>query len=116
MTKKGWEICVLWKDDSTNQISLKDLKKSFTIELADFSQLHDINEEAAFSWWIPYVKRKRKAIISKLKSKYWQMMHKYGIKIPKSVKEAYEFDEKNGNKLWTDEIKEETNKVRVEVQ
>ena len=43
-------------------------------------------------------------------------MHKYRIKIPKSVKEAYEFDEENGNKLWKYEIKEEMNKVRQAVQ
>ena len=47
---------------------------------------------------------------------YWQRTHKYGIMIPTSVKEAYEFDRENGNKLWTDIIKEEMNKVRVAVQ
>ena len=55
-------------------------------------------------------------MIFKLKFKYWQRTHKYGIKIPKSVKETYEFDEDNGNKLWTDGIKEEMNKVRLAVQ
>ena len=51
-----------------------------------------------------------------MESKYWQRTHKYGIKIPKSVKEAYEFDENNKIKLWIDGIKEEMNKVRVAVQ
>ena len=55
-------------------------------------------------------------MVSRLKSKYWQRTHKYGIKIPKSVNEAYEFDEENGNKLCTDGIKEKMNKVRVSVQ
>ena len=99
MTTKGWKICVLWKDGSTDWIALKDLKIYYPIGLADFAQLHGIHEEAAFSRWIPYVERKRKAMISKMKSKYWQRTHKYGIKIPKSVKEAYKFDEENGNKL-----------------
>ena len=93
MNTKGWEICVLWKDGSTDWIALKDLKQSYPIELANFAQLHGIHEEVAFAWWIPNVERKRKAIISKLKSKYWQLKHKYGIKIPKYVKESYEFDE-----------------------
>ena len=44
------------------------------------------------------------------------MTHKYEIKIPKSLKEAYKFDEDNGNKLWTDGIEEVMNKVRVAVQ
>ena len=116
MTAKVWEICVLWKDGSTYCIAIKDIKQLHTIQLADFSQLHGINEEAEFAWWIPYVYQKRRAMISKLKSKYWQRTHTYGIKIPKSINEAYEFDEENGNKLWTDGIKEEINKVRVSVQ
>ena len=102
MTKKGWKIFVLWKDSSTDWIALKDLKQSYPIEFSDFARLYVIHEEAAFAWWIPYIERKRKAIISKLKSKYWHRTHKYGIKIQNSVKEAYEFDEENGNKIWTD--------------
>ena len=84
--------------------------------MADFAQLHGIREESAFAWLIPYVERNIKAMIYKLKSNYWQRTHKYGIKIPKSVKEAYEFDEENGNKLWKFGIKEEINKVMVAVQ
>ena len=44
------------------------------------------------------MEKKRKTIISKLRSKYWQRTHNYGIRILKSVKEAYEFDKYNGNK------------------
>ena len=49
-TTKGWEICVLWKDDSTDWIALEDLKQSYTIQLADFVQIHGIHEEADFAW------------------------------------------------------------------
>ena len=91
MTTKGWEICVLGKYGSTDWIPLKDLKKSYPIELAEFAQLHGIHEEAAFEWWMPYVDQKRKVMISKLKSKYWQRTHRYGIVIPNYIKEAYEF-------------------------
>ena len=65
---------------------------------------------------MPYVRKKRTAILAKVKSKYWQRTHKYGIKIPKSVKEAYKLDEENGKKVWTNVIKEEINRVRVAVQ
>ena len=44
--------------------------------------------------------------ISKLKSKHWQKIHK-GIRIPKSVKEAFDIDKENGNIFWADTIKEE---------
>ena len=116
MTTEGWEICALWKDGSTDWITLKDLKQSYPTELSDFSQLHGIHEEADFACWIPYIERKIKVMISKLRSKYWQRTYKYVINISKSVNESYEFDKENGNKLWTNGIKEEMNTVMVAIQ
>ena len=63
MTTKGWEICVFWKDGSTDWIALKDIKQSYPIKLANLAQLHGINEEPAFAWWFPYVEKWRKTII-----------------------------------------------------
>ena len=59
---------------------------------------------------------KRKTIRPKLKSKYWKRPHKSVINIMESVKEAYAFDEENGNKLWTEGINEEMSKVRIAVK
>ena len=42
-------------------------------------------------------------------------MHKYGIRIPKSVKEASGFDEENKNNLRQKVIDEETEKVKAAV-
>ena len=99
ITTKSWDIYVLWKDESTNWIALKDLQQSCPIEINNFARLNGIHKVTYFARWVPYVEIKRKTIISKLKSKYWKRMHKYGITIPKSVMEAYVFYKKNGNKL-----------------
>ena len=40
-------------------------------------------------------------------------MHKYGIEIPKDVKDAYHIDKKNGNMVWQDVIKKEMYNVGV---
>ena len=40
--------------------------------------------------------RKRNRIIAKVKSKYWVKNHKFGIKVPKSVEQAVQFDKKTG--------------------
>ena len=63
MTTKSWEICVCWKDGSTDWIAMKDIKKSYPIDLANFAQMYGINEEPAFAWWFPYVEKRRKTII-----------------------------------------------------
>ena len=43
--------------------------------------------------------RKRKKIIAKLRLKYWEKTHKYGIRIPKYMREAKEIDEERGNTI-----------------
>jgi hypothetical protein len=56
--------------------------------------------------------QKRNRIIAKLKTKYWVRAHKFGVKIPKTVKEAKLFDKENGNALWWDAICKEMKNVR----
>lgn len=112
-TTRGWQLYVLWKDGSGDWIELKDLKDSYPVQLADYAESQGLSEEPAFAWWVPHVLRKRKRIISKLKTKYWQRTHKYGIEIPKNMDDVKRIDEKNGNTLWMDSVKLEMKNVRV---
>ena len=64
------------------------MKDSYPVPLADYAIANAIQNQPAFAWWVPYVNKKRRAIIAKVKSKYWQQTHKYGIRVPKNVKEA----------------------------
>ena len=71
-TTAGWEILVRWKDGSSDWVKLKDLKDSYPVQLADYAVNNKIQDEPAFAWWVPFVLKKRIAIISKIKTKYWQ--------------------------------------------
>lgn len=106
-TTKGWECCALWKDGSTTWGTLKDMKDSYPVELAEFAVENGYAEEPAFAWWISHVLKKRDRIVAKVKSKYWQRTHKYGLRVPKTVKEAIEIDRENGNTLWWDALMKE---------
>lgn len=112
-TTKGWELLIKWKDGSTNWIALKDMKESFAVETAEYSKSRDIHNEPAFAWWVPHVLKKKKIIIAKIKSAYWQTTHKYGMKIPKTVQEALAIDKENGDTLWWDSIIKEMDNVRI---
>ena len=57
--------------------------------------------------------KKRTAIISKVKSKYWIRTYKFGIRLPKSVEEARRLDIENGDTLWWDSICKEMKNVRI---
>mmetsp|Transcript_24453 Transcript_24453/g.37196 ORF Transcript_24453/g.37196 Transcript_24453/m.37196 type:complete len:272 (-) Transcript_24453:1442-2257(-) len=82
-TTKGWEVLIQWRDGSTTWSKLKDVKDSYPIELAEYFVQNGISDEPAFAWWVPFTLRKKERIVSKIKSKYWDRSHKYGIKMPK---------------------------------
>lgn len=92
------------------------MKHSNPVELADYSINNKIDDQPAFAWWVPHVVQKRKLIIAKIKTKYWQQLHKYGIRIPKSVKEALEIDAANRNSYWKDAIEMEMPKIKDSVE
>ena len=89
MNTAYWHLCIQWKYGYTDWVSLKDINRSYTVELVDYAKRMKIDDDPAFVWWVPYVHKKRVVILSKVKSKYCQQTHKYGIRLPKSLKEAY---------------------------
>ena len=101
-TTVGHHVLLKWKDGSSTWHALKDVKDSYPVELAMYAKENGLEKLPAFAWWVSYVVRKQERIIEKLKSKYWSRTHKYGIRIPKSVKEALQIDKENGNTLWWD--------------
>ena len=70
-------------------------------------------DEPAFAWWVPFVKKKRQAIIYNAKTKYWKCTHKFGIEVPKNVKDIIKIDKENNNALWQDAIALEMKNVRL---
>ena len=51
--------------------------------------------------------KKKERIITKIKMKYWQTTHKFGIEIPKSVEHALLIDQQMGTNYWCKAIKKE---------
>ena len=72
-------------------------KDSYPVPLADYVISNRIQYGPVFAWWVPYTLKKRIAIISDIKSKYWNKTHNYGIQAPNNVKEAKSIDQENGN-------------------
>jgi hypothetical protein len=56
---------------------------------------------------------RRNRIVSKVKSRYWKTTHKFGIRLPKSVKEALEIDRMTNTDFWRKAINKEMAKVKV---
>ena len=88
-----WKLKVLWKDGPPS----KDMKEARPVECAEVAKARGIHDEPAFVWWVLYTLRKRDVIIYAVKARVRKTTHKYGIEVPRSVKQAYEIDAKNGN-------------------
>ena len=100
ITTRGWELLVDWKDGSKSWMNLKDLKESSLIEVAEYDVANRIVEEPDFKWWVPHTIRKRNQIISKVKSRYWKTTHKFGIRLPKTTKEALQIEKITGTDFF----------------
>ena len=112
-TTRGWEFYVIWKDGSGSWVSMKDLKASYPYELGEYGRSRGLLEEPAFAWWVSHVLNKTRRVLAKIKSKYWERTHKYGIEIPKNIKDCQRIDEANGNSLWMDAVRLEMKNVRI---
>jgi hypothetical protein len=74
-TTQGWQLNVLWRDGSTSWEHLQNLKESNPIQVAEYAVANKLVEEAAFSWWVPLVLKRREQIIGALNSCYHKHTH-----------------------------------------
>ena len=100
-------MCVRWKDQSTSWESLKDLKQSFPVQVAEFAIRQNLADKPAFRWWVQDTLKRRDRIIKAIKTRYLKRTHKYGIQLPKTVEEAYELDLASGTDFWHQAILKE---------
>ena len=94
-------------------MSLKVLKESHPIEVAEYVTAMDLETEPACSWWVPYTLKKRDRIIASINYRFTNQDYKFGINIPKDIKEALKLDQDNGNTLWQDAYNKEMLQVGV---
>ena len=104
-TTIGWKFMCEFKDGSNTWVSLKVLKESHPIEVAEYVTALHLETEPDFSWWVPYTLKKRYRIIASINHRVIKYDHKFGIKIPRNIKEALKLDQENGNTLWHDAYK-----------
>jgi hypothetical protein len=89
------------------------------IQTAEYAKIISIDQEQAFKLCVPHLLRKRDSIISLVRKQnpcYLKRTHKFGIKVPKTVKEALELDRKNCNIFWADTIANKMKDVCIAFQ
>ena len=48
----GWDLCVEWRDGSTDWVPLKELKESNPVQVAEYAVVNDLANLPAFRWWV----------------------------------------------------------------
>jgi hypothetical protein len=112
-TTAGWDLEVEWKDGSTSWLPLKTLKESNPIQVAEYAKGHGLDAEPAFEWWVPTVIRRQRRLIKGAMNRHQRVGYKFGIRLPRSVKDAEFLDQENGNTLWMDALRKEISAVMV---
>jgi hypothetical protein len=95
-TTISWQLCCQWKNGSTSWKNLADLKESYSTRTTEYAKILGIDHEPVFNWWVPHVLRKKDCIISLVKNRnpnHLKRTHKFGIDVPKTVKEPLSFTE-----------------------
>ena len=112
-TTAGVKLLAKCRDGSEMWIPLKDMKESSPVQVAHYAKANNLLDLPAFKWWTPYVLRKSKIILSKIKARMSQVTHKYGVELPRSADHAAQLDKQNNNTLWADALDREMSNVSV---
>jgi hypothetical protein len=91
------------KPTSGPRVPLKDMKEAFPVQTAEYAVANKVAKQTR--------PETRDRMIKKVKSRYWKRSHKYGVELPKSVKEALAVDTKSGTTFWKDAIEMEMKNV-----
>ena len=75
-TTVGCKFNKKWRDGTTKWVSLKYLKESNPIEVAEYVTARNILEEPSFAWWVPYTLLKREKMIASVNSRVRKSSHK----------------------------------------
>ena len=70
-TTRGWKIIFEWFDGTMTWEKLSDLKEFYPVQVAEYASGNGIIDEPSFAWWARYILKKRRDILSKVKTKYW---------------------------------------------
>ena len=62
----GWNFLCKFKDGSNRWVSLKVLKESHPIEVAEYVTVLNLETAPALTWWVPYAIKKRDRIIASI--------------------------------------------------
>ena len=117
--EKGvWIVDVLWDDGSTSWEPLTTMKTSDPVTVAQYALNKNLTDLHGWRWAKDYmpdgrtIRLLRRVLTVARRKARSAPVYKFGHKVPRNTRQAYEFDKINGNTLWADAIADEMGKMR----
>ncbi len=111
----SYNVQVLWEDGTKTWEPLSMMIAHDPATLAAYAKEHDLLSTPGWKKLKRIARRakvlKRMLNNSKRAQRYGEITYKFGVRVPRSVKEAYRLDEENGNTYWADAMKRETGQL-----
>ena len=96
-----WELEILWDTGETTWELLSEMKLTDLVSVAKYAHDHDLTSTPGWKWSKQLKqgsqKLMRMARVFKSQAKYNLIKYKYGVQVPRNMKEALEQDRKFGN-------------------
>ena len=112
---KQWDIRAKWEDRTETWEPLAEFWRNDPMTVAVYAKEHDLLETPGWKRFCPYVKNQKKVNQmtkqSILCSMRQAIRYRFGVRVPKTPREAMELNAKNGNSLWRDAIKKELDQL-----
>ena len=102
----SYNVKILWEDSSETWEPLSDVIAADPVTLAVYAKENDLLDTPGWKKLKRYARRAKKLLrmvkANKRAQRYNAITYKFGVRVPRNVKEAIQLDEENGNTYWQD--------------
>ena len=113
--KQIMKVLVEWDVGEPTWEPLSVIKKDDPISVAEYVKEKDIVHQPHWKWALKYIKNPKRFLrLTKqifLTKKKNGPKYKFGVRVPRNIKEALALDKENKNTLWAQAIKKEMDKI-----
>jgi hypothetical protein len=115
--KKPPQVQVLWSNGEKTWEKIGLIREDDPITLARYAQMNNLLGQEGWRWAKAYAQDPQKMIrmvtnVMVTKTKKRAPKYKFGVNVPKSVRQAQEYDTGNGNTLWSEAIQKEMKQLK----
>ena len=102
----------MWKTGYKSWVKLEDLKSDDPLSLIQYATSNQLSHVKEWNWTQQFNQELNlfKVMVQNTKSSM-ENTYKFGVRVPKTAKQALQFDKEGGNSLWKGSIEKEIKEI-----